>query len=134
MSLRSMTRRIVVWGLLLWTGSLSAADGTAPLVVHEWGTFTALQDEHGTGLVGINVDTEPVPQFVHNLGRFLLNDAVLSSEHWIHRQKSVPRHHPSVAMRPLFVVLEMHTSACLVTACLIRTESVATTFRCIATA
>lgn len=99
MSLRSMTRRIVVWGLLLWTGRLPAADGTAPLVVHEWGTFTALQDEHGTGLVGINVDTEPVPQFVHNLGRFLLNDAVLSSEHWIHRQKSVPRHHPSVSMR-----------------------------------
>lgn len=99
MSLRSMTHGIGVWGLLVWTGAVLAADGPAPLVVHEWGTFTALQDEHGTGLLGINVDTEPVPQFVHNLGRFLLNDSVLSSQHWIHRQKSVPRHHPSVSMR-----------------------------------
>jgi len=99
MSLRSTIRRIAAMGLLLGAGDLSAAEPSAPLVVHEWGTFTALQDEQGVGLLGINVDTEPVPEFVHNLGRFLLNDAVLSSKHWIHRQKSVPRHHPSVSMR-----------------------------------
>src|SRR5205814_1574003 len=34
-------------------------------VVHEWGTFTALQDEQGTALGRINTDDEPVPSFVH---------------------------------------------------------------------
>ncbi len=37
------------------------------LVVHEWGTFTALQDERGRSLDGINTDDEPVPSFVHRL-------------------------------------------------------------------
>jgi len=35
------------------------------LVVHEWGTFTVMQDEKGRPLAGINNDDEPVPQFVH---------------------------------------------------------------------
>lgn len=37
------------------------------LVVHEWGTFTSLQDETGRNLAGINSDDEPVPPFVHRL-------------------------------------------------------------------
>src|ERR1700761_9372746 len=36
----------------------------APLIVHEWGTFTSLQDEQGNAIGGINVDDEPVPDFV----------------------------------------------------------------------
>lgn len=36
-----------------------------PLVVHEWGTFTVLQDEAGEAIRGINADDEPVPAFVH---------------------------------------------------------------------
>src|SRR5262245_60845706 len=44
------------------TGQPSASD---KLVVHEWGTFTSLQDENGQALGGINVDDEPVPPFVH---------------------------------------------------------------------
>ena len=69
------------------------------MIVHEWGTFTALFDEQGQQLSGINIDTEPVPGFVHNLDRYILNDAVLTSTHWIHRKKAVPRHHPSVSLR-----------------------------------
>lgn len=38
-----------------------------PLVVHEWGTFTSLQDETGRTLGGINTDDEPVPAFCHDL-------------------------------------------------------------------
>jgi hypothetical protein len=34
------------------------------VIVHEWGTFTCLQDENGQAIGGINVDDEPVPQFV----------------------------------------------------------------------
>jgi len=37
------------------------------LVVHEWGTFTTLQDETGESIGGINTDDEPVPGFVHRL-------------------------------------------------------------------
>ena len=39
----------------------------ADLVVHEWGTFTSLQNEKGEAIGGINVDDEPVPAFVHSL-------------------------------------------------------------------
>ena len=35
--------------------------------IHEWGTFTALQDESGQALSGINTDDEPVPKFVHGI-------------------------------------------------------------------
>jgi len=39
-----------------------------PVIVHEWGTFTSLQDENGRAIGGINVDDEPVPDFVHDMG------------------------------------------------------------------
>jgi len=81
---------------LAGTGGAAASD---QLVVHEWGTFTSLVDEQGRELSGINVDDEPVPSFVHNLNRFLLNKPVLTSEHWIYRSKGAPRHHPQVTMR-----------------------------------
>ncbi|HUA65225.1 MAG TPA: hypothetical protein VME24_05210 [Alphaproteobacteria bacterium] len=35
--------------------------------IHEWGTFTSLQDESGRALGGINTDDEPVPRFVHGV-------------------------------------------------------------------
>ena len=73
--------------------SVSAA-GANRLVVHEWGTFTSLQDEQGRELSGINTDDEPVPAFVHNLNPFLLSRPVLSSLHWQYRQKGAPRVHP----------------------------------------
>ena len=41
---------------------------TAPVIVHEWGTFTSLQDENGQAIGGINVDDEPVPGFVWGWG------------------------------------------------------------------
>lgn len=69
------------------------------LIVHEWGTFTSLQDEQGRELPGINTDDEPVPEFVHNLNPFLLSKPVLSSLHWQYRQKAAPRVHPFVTMR-----------------------------------
>ena len=87
------------------------AEAPKPLVVHEWGTFTALLDEQGEQLMGINVDTEPVPGFVHNLGRFLLNRSVLSSQHWVHRQKAVPRNHPQVTLRLETPVIYFYPSA-----------------------
>jgi hypothetical protein len=37
------------------------------LVIHEWGTFTSLQDEQGRTIGGINTDEEKLPAFVHDL-------------------------------------------------------------------
>jgi len=69
------------------------------LVVHEWGTFTTLQNENGHELSGINIDDEPAPDFVHNLSPYLLNSAVLTNQSWQYRQKGAPREHPLVTMR-----------------------------------
>ena len=80
------------------TGAQSAAESTSKnvIVVHEWGTFTALQNERGEALPGINIDDEPVPRFVHNLNRF-----VLARQYAIPRimMKAVPRRHPYVTLR-----------------------------------
>ena len=44
----------------------AAAQQDALMVVHEWGTFTSLQDEFGDAIGGLNTDDEPVPEFVHS--------------------------------------------------------------------
>jgi hypothetical protein len=69
------------------------------LIAHEWGTFTCLQDDDGRELAGINIDDEPVPNFVHNLHPFLNGGAILTNEFWEYRQKGAPAHHPLVTMR-----------------------------------
>lgn len=71
----------------------------AKWTVHEWGTFTSVQDERGRELAGINIDDEPVPKFVHNLSPYLLNSPFLSNNYWQNRQKAAPRRHPLVTMR-----------------------------------
>ena len=47
----------------------SPLQAAGPVIVHEWGTFTSLQDENGKALGGINVDDEPAPYFVYFAGR-----------------------------------------------------------------
>lgn len=47
----------------------SPLQAAGPVIVHEWGTFTSLQDENGKALGGINVDDEPAPYFVYFGGR-----------------------------------------------------------------
>src|SRR6185369_2940939 len=39
--------------------------------IHEWGTFTSLQNERGISVGGINTDDEPVPSFVYQFSRML---------------------------------------------------------------
>jgi hypothetical protein len=79
--------------------SPSLGKGTDGLVVHEWGTFTTLQDDDGRELSGINIDDEPVPKFVHDVNPALLASPVLTSTHWEYRMKGAPRAHPLVTMR-----------------------------------
>jgi hypothetical protein len=77
--------------------NVSAAE---KLVVHEWGTFTSLQDENGRQLGGINVDDEPVPPFVYGFkfGR----PSRLYPQHATAPgiiSKGAPERHPFVTMR-----------------------------------
>lgn len=100
-----LTRAVIA---LACFGLLPAIQAAEPLVIHEWGTFTALQDEAGQELPGINVDDEPVPEFVHNLQPYLLDYPFLSSVHWRYRQKGAPRQHPRVTMRLETPVIYFH--------------------------
>ncbi len=87
--------RIAVACLVLGHGAASSSAGDR-LVVHEWGTFTALQDDDGSALAGINVDDEPLPAFVHNLSQRIL--APSNSLRNIY-MKGVPQRHPYVTLR-----------------------------------
>src|SRR5688572_2350117 len=66
------------------------------LVVHEWGTFTALQNERGEQLGGINIDDEPVPKFVHNLNPYVLQSSYALRGVF---SKGAPQRHPYVNVR-----------------------------------
>jgi hypothetical protein len=41
------------------------------LVVHEWGTFTSVQNSQGETLHGYLINSEPVPSFVHTVGHLI---------------------------------------------------------------
>jgi hypothetical protein len=75
------------------------------LVVHEWGTFTCLQDEAGQAIAGINTDDEPVPHFVHDLAWSLLIPATELPNNFF---QGAPRCHPDVTMRLETPVLYFH--------------------------
>jgi hypothetical protein len=74
-----------------------------PLVIHEWGTFTALLDDSGRALPGVNTDDEPVPPFVYDVGNSVARaDSELSPAFEARTRTtkgSVPRLHPDVTMR-----------------------------------
>ena len=80
-----------------------APDNT--LVVHEWGTFTSLQDEDGRTISGINTDDEPVPHFVHDLAWALL---IPASEWPNNFFQGAPHCHPDVTMRLETPVIYFH--------------------------
>lgn len=69
---------------------------TPRLTVHEWGTFTAVQDEDGRSLAGINTDDQPVPRFVHRLADYLL---IAPGDLAPIFCKGAPRCHPDITLR-----------------------------------
>lgn len=76
------------------------------LAVHEWGTFTALQNESGDALPGINIDDEPLPAFCHNLHPWALVRA--NATRPVVDMKGVPQRHPWVTLRLETPVLYFH--------------------------
>jgi hypothetical protein len=91
--------------VVLWTATLSA---TEPLVIHEWGTFTALQDEKGIALPGINIDDEKLPEFCHNLSPWILSNAFSIGDLRSRMMKGAPPKHPYVTLRLETPVLYVH--------------------------
>ncbi|HTI50878.1 MAG TPA: hypothetical protein VL475_08005 [Planctomycetaceae bacterium] len=67
------------------------------LTIHEWGTFTCLQDETGRGITGINTDDEPVPSFVHRITEPTPRPSELAPVYLY--EKGVPGTHRDVQMR-----------------------------------
>jgi hypothetical protein len=65
------------------------------LVIHEWGTFTCVQDETGRPVAGVNTDDEPVPAFVHRISDLIPRPSQLAPVY----SKGVPRSHREVRMR-----------------------------------
>ncbi|MBC8357232.1 MAG: hypothetical protein H8E66_35125 [Planctomycetes bacterium] len=63
-----MCQRVIA--TLCFVASLTGwatAEELKPFVIHEWGTFTVLQDEQGTVFRGVNINEEPLPAFAHRL-------------------------------------------------------------------
>jgi len=95
----------LLFALSAAVGMSSSPPTPSAWTIHEWGTFTVLQDDRGQGLGGINVDDEPVPRFVHELNR-----DVLGSPHGIpsYYMKGTPQRHPFVTMRLETPVIYFH--------------------------
>lgn len=81
------------------------SNAQTPWTVHEWGTFTSLQNEAGEAIGGINTDDEPVPKFVHRLANLLL---LSPSEVPMILFQGAPQCHPDVTMRLETPVLYFH--------------------------
>ncbi|CAN5520096.1 hypothetical protein BH10PLA1_BH10PLA1_07600 [soil metagenome] len=69
----------------------------SPLIVHEWGTFTSLQNSNGDAIGGINTDDEPVPGFVHTLDSSLVSRSTASTQP--QGKGAFPVLHPDITMR-----------------------------------
>ncbi len=86
-------------------GSAGPAAPADRMTVHEWGTFTALENEAGETIGGINTDDEPLPDFVHNLRPTLLQTpSEVPSVYF----KGAPRCHPDVVVRLETPVIYFH--------------------------
>jgi hypothetical protein len=92
--------------LLVFASQALAADNR--WTIHEWGTFTSLQNESGDALGGINTDDEPVPPFVHRLNYGLV---LPPTEIPAIFGKGIPICHPDVNMRLETPVIYFHPPA-----------------------
>jgi hypothetical protein len=82
-----------------------AAAERSDWAIHEWGTFTSLQDEQGDAIGGINTDDEPVPRFVHRLSHWILQLPTESPPMFF---QGAPKCHPDVTMRLETPVIYFH--------------------------
>jgi hypothetical protein len=86
-------------------GVTAAFAGTDKWVIHEWGTFTSLQDESGRAIGGINTDDEALPPFCHRLAQMLVLTPTEIPPAFF---QGAPHCHPDVTMRLETPVLYFH--------------------------
>lgn len=88
----------------------SAGAAKDRLVIHEWGTFTSLQDDKGDVIAGVNTDDEPVPAFVHDIGNAVARSgSQMTPAFQANMTKGgIPRLHPDVTMRLETPVVYFH--------------------------
>lgn len=98
--------KAITWLLLAAALALlpSLARAGDHLVIHEWGTFTSLEDESGTPIGGINTDDEPVPEFVHNLELLIRGPSEMPAVFF----KGIPRCDRDVLVRLETPVIYFH--------------------------
>ena len=103
-------RTILACTAFLFAGILRAADiaSGGTLVVHEWGTFTSLQDEQGNTIGGVNTDEERLPEFVHDLRPVRMTTSSDLAPRFI---KFAPMCAPEVTMRLETPVVYFHLPA-----------------------
>src|SRR5690349_16153967 len=87
---------------ILLAATVILGAGEPSLVVHEWGTFTSLQDESGEAIPGVNSDDEPLPLFTHNLALMLIIGTPV---------QGAPKCHPDVTLRLETPVIYFHRRA-----------------------
>jgi hypothetical protein len=81
------------------------AQEAKPLIVHEWGTFTSLQDETGRSIGYLNSSAEPLPDFVHNLR----SGMILGGKRPNYLSKGIDMGaHPDITMRLETPVIYFH--------------------------
>ena len=99
------THAFHLYGIAISFATMVYSAPAQPLTVHEWGTFTSLQDEAGRTLGGINSDDEPVPAFCHDTAWGLVaRPSALPPV----ADKGASRCHPDVTMRLETPVLYFH--------------------------
>lgn len=94
---------------LIFLAVLSVSATAAPprIVIHEWGTFTNLQDEDGLSVGGINSDDEPLPKFTHTLDiNGIIGDAASQRKNRL--MQGYPQCHPDVTIRLETPVVYFH--------------------------
>ena len=101
----SRLQRFYSYGIASCLATATFRAQAQPVAVHEWGTFTSLQDEAGHTLGGINSDDEPVPGFCHDVDWSLI---ARPSELPPIASKGVAWCNPDVTMRLETPVLYFH--------------------------
>jgi hypothetical protein len=109
-----MTLQHMIWAAIAAIGvclnALPAFAADQRMVIHEWGTFTNLQDEQGNSVGGINSDDESLPPFTHLFQRqWIVGNA--GSQRASLFVKGLPRCHPGVTLRLETPVLYFHPPA-----------------------
>ncbi len=79
--------------------ALHANEPMQPCVIHEWGTFTVLQDEAGNTLQGVNINEESLPRFTHRLYPALIKESGSRMPNLGRRSKGLPSSFSAATMR-----------------------------------